>query len=135
MMFVRRAAVVAAVLAGGMPLGSPAHAADPSVTFTFSPSFWQTHRDDVIAGTVCTAVASPGEPTQVVVSVTLTCSLNDVSGSTTMPGNVAVASIVTTTDLPVQVCAEAVVTYVDLAVDPTAERTSASGPYCATLPT
>lgn len=130
-MAIRRTVAIASSIAGLFPFGPPAGAAAPGIVFTTvmavrsSPSQWD-------AGVACHVVAVPGTPAQVVLAVDLTCSVNDVTRSSSAPGGTTAVTLVVVTAPAVEICADATVTYLDLDAGGSAFVATA-GPRCRPL--
>ena len=105
-MAIRRAVALAALLAGSTVVqsGPVAQAAEPTLKFTYNPSFTQRSGAGYIAGANCRAEAVPATTTQVAVATSVTCWINGTSRSQAAPGGHVATFVVVATAAPIYFC-------------------------------
>lgn len=140
-MLLGRAAAVAVALAGTVVVHAPgAQAAEPVITLTASPSFAQPMEEEIVAGSgilagaICEAVAQGGTPTQVAVTVEVTCTMNGTTVRGGAPGPVAATSILVATAHPIDICVTGTAAFLEMEPNASDIRVVTAGPVCRRLP-
>lgn len=138
-MAIRRAVLAAAAVVGLVPTGPAAHAAGPTITFNFTPTFTHMVGGGYVVGAGCQAIGTPAEPTQTPLAVQITCTLyganQAVTKTATNPGAHAGVALVMTDPPNFSVCATARAVFLENATAASGLIDVVAGPICKIIPT